>query len=127
MTRRSRVLTSPPCAAPLFARVVAATRALSGVEAVERYDGATVLRHDGRFRAGAAMHSSAEPDSLVVKVSLDDRDTWIEEAPAVYYVTDFYRPHPVVLIRLRRLDDDTLAAVLLNAWRVTGDLARDPR
>ena len=105
--------------AALFSRVLAAAHALAGVEATRRYDGATILKHDGRFMAGPAMHVSAGPDSLVVKITPEERAHWLDEAGDVYYVTDFYRPNPVVLVRLRRVDDDTLAAVLRAARNAT--------
>jgi hypothetical protein len=119
------VLAAPPMLPRLFARVLSAARGLPGeVEVAQRYDGATVLKHDGRFMAGPAMHVSAEPNSLVVKVSREDRDLWLEEAGEIYYVTDFYRPHPVVLVRLELVDDDILTALLQAAWRATAPASR---
>ena len=45
--------------------------------------------------AGLATHPSAEPDTLVVRATFDDRDWFIEDAPETYYVTDYYRGYPV--------------------------------
>ena len=44
---------------------------LPGVEATTKYDGSPVLKLDGIFVAGLAMHPSAEPDTLVVRSDLD--------------------------------------------------------
>jgi hypothetical protein len=45
-------------------------------------------------------HSSAEPNSLAVRVDFDDRAELLAAAPDVYYVTDHYLGYNAVLIRL---------------------------
>ena len=92
---------------------------LPRVEAATRYDGATVLKADGCFMAGIATHPSAEPGSLVVRADLDEREALLEDAPDTYYVTDYYRRHPVVLVRLSRIDQDALHDLLSVSWRLT--------
>lgn len=92
---------------------------LPDVQAVTRYDGAPVLKLRGCFLAGLATHPSAEPDTLVVRVASEDRDLMLADAPETYYVTDYYRRHPVVLARLRQLSADALRELLLMSWRLT--------
>jgi hypothetical protein len=46
------------------------------------------------------MHASAEPDTLVVRAAFEEREGLLEDAPDTYYVTDYYRRYPVVLVRL---------------------------
>ena len=53
--------------------------ALPGVEEATKYDGSPVLKLDGVFVAGLASHSSAEPDSLVVRVGLEERELEIKQ------------------------------------------------
>ena len=65
----------------VFAGVRAIGMQMADVEAVKRYDGATVLKAGGSFMAGVATHRSAEPNSLVVRSDFDDRDLLIEDAP----------------------------------------------
>jgi hypothetical protein len=65
------------------------------------------------------MHPSAEPGTLVVRSGLEDRELLLADAPEVYYVTDYYRPHPVVLVRLARIDRDALRDLLRVSWRLT--------
>src|SRR5215212_3710798 len=89
---------------------------LPRVEAATRYDGATVLKADGCFMAGIATHPSAEPGSLVVRTDLEERDALLEDAPDTYYVTDYYRRHPVVLVRLSRIGQDALHDLLSVSW-----------
>src|SRR5262245_11512612 len=85
---------------------------MDGVEAVKRYDGATVLKAGGTFMAGIATHPSAEPNSLVVRSDVDDRELLLEDAPETYYVTDYYAKYPLVLARLDQLTDDALRDLL---------------
>jgi hypothetical protein len=63
-----------------------------------------ILRVDGVFMAGLATHPSAEPDTLVVRYGLEDRERLMEDAPETYYLTDFYRSYPLVLVRLLLVD-----------------------
>ena len=104
--------------ADAFAAVDALGRTLPGVTRIVRYDGAPGLVRDGRFLAAIAAHRSAEPDTLVVRVRPDARQYLLDEAPRTYYLTDHYRPHPVVLVRLRHLSPDALRDVLHTAWRL---------
>ena len=101
--------------------------ALPRVESGTRYDGAPVLKLGGCFMAGLATHSSAEPNTVVVRMSLDDRDLLIADAPETYYVTDHYRPYPVVLVRLAAVDGEVLRELLSISWRLTLPKARGSR
>lgn len=93
--------------------------ALPGVEAATKYDGSPLLRVGGAFMAGLATHPSAEPGTLVVRSGFEERDLLLEDASDTYYVTDHYRTHPVVLVRLSRLDRHALRDLLSGSWRLT--------
>ncbi len=110
-------------AADLFEIVRSVGLALPGVEAATKYDGSPLLKLGGCFLAGLATHSSAEPGSLVVRFALEDRPAAIEDAPDTYYVTDYYRPYPVVLVRLAHIDRDALSGLLNISWRLTATKA----
>jgi hypothetical protein len=103
----------------LFKVVRTVGLALPGVEAAVKYDGSPLLKVRGRFMAGLATHRSAEPETLVVRSGFEEREWLIEEAPATYYVTDYYRSHPIVLARLSRIDRDALRDLLRVSWRLT--------
>lgn len=92
---------------------------LPDVEAATRYDGSPMLKLGGAFLAGLAMHESAEPDTLVVRVPLDQREYLLEDAPDTYYLTDYYRPYPTVLVRLSHIDASALHDLLTMSWRMT--------
>ena len=102
-----------------FERVKAVALALPDVEAATRYDGSPVLKVGGVFMAGLATHCSAEPETLVVRVGLEERAWLLEDAPETYYVTDYYRPYPLVLVRLSRVDEGALHDLLSVSRRLT--------
>ena len=106
-------------------RIVGLT--LPGVEAATKYDGSPVLRFGGSFMAGLATHPSAEPDTLVVRAGYEEREWLIEDAPETYYLTDYYRSYPLVLVRLSRVEPDALHDLLSVSWRMTTSKARRRR
>ena len=119
-----KVTKAPPDS---FARVRAVGLTFPDVEAVIRYDGSPALKARGCFMAALATHESAEPDSLVVRVALDERPYLLEDAPDTYYVTDYYRQYPIVLVRLAAIDSDALRDLLAVSWRLSVAKARKPR
>ena len=122
-----RVRHDRPLTPPSFRRVVQAGLTLPGVTLATRYDGSPVLRLAGCFMAAPASHPSAEPDSLVIRADPEERALWLEEAPDVYYLTDFYRRYPLVLVRLTRVAPSALRDLLASSWRLTARKARPHR
>jgi SAM-dependent methyltransferase len=76
-----------------FDRVEALGLTLPHVAADTKYDGSRVLKRGGAFMAGMAMHASAEPETLVVRMTAEDREHLLADAPDTYYITDYYQPH----------------------------------
>ena len=83
-----------------------------------------MLKVGGCFIAGLATHVSAEPDSLVVRVGFEEREYLLEDAPDTYYLTDYYRSYPLVLVRLSRVGEDALRDLLSVSRRLTVAKAR---
>jgi hypothetical protein len=110
--------------ASLFDVVRTVGLGLPGVEAATKYDGSPMLKVGGSFMAGLATHRSAEPGTLVVRYDLEARASLLEEAPETYYVTDYYQPYPVVLVRLSRINRDALRDLLSVSRRLTLPKAR---
>jgi hypothetical protein len=100
--------------------------ALPEVEAMTNWAGLPVLRARGCFMAGLASHRSAEPGTLVVRCAVDERERLVEDAPDTYYVMDYYRPYPVVLVRLSHLNRDALRDLLSVSWHMAMAKARGP-
>lgn len=116
--------TTPRTPSAAFAIVEEVGLTLPGVTVATKYDGSPLLKLGGCFMAGLATHVSAEPDTLVVRMRPDDRELLIADAPDGCYVTDYHLKHPVVLVRLSRIDRDALRDILTVSWRLTAAKAR---
>jgi hypothetical protein len=79
--------------------------------------GAPSWKLHGKLLACPALHKSAEPDSLMVKVPPAERAQRLAADPAVCYLTDHYQNQPVILVRLPLIDRKTLQALLTQAWQ----------
>jgi hypothetical protein len=90
--------------------------ALPEVEESTTY-GAPSLKVHKRVLACPAIHRSAEPGTLVVKISFDERERLIKERPDIYYLKDHYVNYPSVLVRLFVIRNDELRELLGTAWR----------
>lgn len=94
-------------------------QSLPGVRAGTKYDGSPVLKVDGMFMAGMAAGPDAEPGTLVVRADPEQRQCLLEDAPDIYYLTDYHRRYPVVLVRLSRVDREALHDLLSMSRRLT--------
>jgi hypothetical protein len=79
--------------------------------------GAPSLKVRGRLLTCPALHSSAEPNSLMVRIDFNRRAELMKAEPDVYYLTNHYVNHPSVLVRLSRIDRTALKDLLDYAWR----------
>jgi len=66
--------------------------------------------------ACTAIHKSAEPGSLMVRLGFERRDALVAEDPSAFYLTPHYEPYPVVLVRLTQVSRAYLGALLKTAW-----------
>jgi hypothetical protein len=107
-----------------FETVMELGRQLPGVEATTSW-GAPALKVRGKMFACQAIHKSAEPDTLVVRMDFAERDELIAEDPHSYYLTDHYVDYACVLVRLLRVDRETLRDLLSMGWRFMS--RSDPR
>ena len=89
--------------------------------------GVPSIKLRGRLLACMASHRSAEPNTLVVRVSVDQRDAMIADDPDVYYLKDHYAGYPCVLVRLARIRREALKDLLQAGWRFVEATARRPR
>jgi hypothetical protein len=70
----------------------------------------------GKLLACKAIHRTAEPETLMVRVGAAARDSLLAADPDRYYLTAHYQAHEVVLVRLARVDRRGLQEVLQLAW-----------
>ena len=90
--------------------------ALPRVEEGTAY-GSPAFKVDGKMFACLAIHRSAEPNTLAIRMDFDQRDELIAADPKTYYLTDHYVDYPCVLVRLARVRRDALRDLLLMGWR----------
>ena len=79
--------------------------------------GAPSLKVRGRLLACQAIHRSAEPNTLAVRIDFEQRAELMAADPRVYYVTDHYVNYPTVLARLSQIDRVSLQDLLQLSWR----------
>jgi hypothetical protein len=89
---------------------------LPGVEE-STIHGAPSLKVRGKLLLCPALHSSAEPNTVAVRIDRAERARLMEAEPDVYYVTDHYLGYPTVLVRLSRINRKSLKDLLDAAWR----------
>jgi hypothetical protein len=73
------------------------------------------LRTRGKLFACTAIHQSAEPDSLMVRMDPEERELLLATEPDSYYLTDHYRGYPAILVRLSKINRTTLRRLLMEA------------
>jgi hypothetical protein len=86
--------------------------ALPGVEEGPCY-GTLGFRVKGKLLARAWD----DGETLVLRVDLLEREALLQNDPDTFFLTDHYRPHAWVLVRLPCVDPKELAELLEDAWR----------
>jgi len=109
-SKRKRVAKTPQRMTFEHARAIA--QDLPGVEDGTSY-GTPALKVRGKLLA--RLHQSI--DCLVLRSDFLDRQILMQAAPDVFFITDHYRDHPWVLVRLSAVDKDALSDVIERAWR----------
>jgi hypothetical protein len=71
------------------------------------------------FKVRGALIARLRPDidSLVVRMSFDQRAESIAADPETYFITDHYLNYEWILVRLSRVEPDAMRDLLLGAWR----------
>lgn len=77
--------------------------------------GAPALKLDGKLVTCIPTNKSAQAESLAVKIDLEHRAELLRQQPDVYYITDHYAPHPIVLVRLAKISRTDLRELLRDA------------
>jgi hypothetical protein len=96
-----------------FARVAAIGASLPGVEVGTSY-GTSALR----VRKTGLCRMREDAETLVVPAAdLEEKEYLLATEPDVFYETPHYEGYRYVLVRLARIDDARLRALLEAAWR----------
>jgi len=100
--------------------------ALPGVEESSLH-GFPSLKVSGRLLTCPAIHKSAEPHSLAVRIGFDQRAELLAAEPGIYYVTAHYVKYPAVLVRLDEINRSSLKDLLDLAWQFVTSNAKASR
>jgi hypothetical protein len=100
--------------------------ALPGVEE-STIHGAPSLKVRGKLLTCPAIHRSAEPSTLAVRINSAERAKLLEAEPGIYYVTEHYLDYPTILVRLSQIDRNSLKNLLQRAWRLANSESKTPR
>lgn len=99
----------PPCD---YDTVRELGQALPGVEESTSY-GTPALK----VRRKLMVRLKEDRETLVLRTDFIERDHLLEVNPRVFYLTDHYRDHPWILVRLAEVGRDELEELLADAWR----------
>jgi hypothetical protein len=92
-----------------------------GLELPDVVDASThrgmALKLGGRLLACRAIHKSAEPNSLMVRIGHGERERLLAENPRAFYLTEHYRKAAAILVRLDRVSLTALRRMLERGWR----------
>lgn len=95
-----------------FEQLTRMALAFPGVEAMSSF-GAPALKVKGKF-----MARLREPDVMVLKPIEDDEQRFLMGTqPDVFFLTDHYRGHPTILIRLSKVDPQHMRELIEQSWR----------
>jgi len=100
--------------------------ALPGVEESTMY-GAPAVKLGKKLLACPAIHRSAEPNTLAVRINFEERDELIDADPDIYYLKDHYADYPVVLVRMSRISADALRDLLGMSWQFAKSSTKSKR
>jgi len=89
---------------------------LPGVKESTAY-GMPALKINGKLLAAIPANRSVEPNSLVVRVSFEDREELLSTDPKVYYLTEHYIGYDAVLVRLSCVTSEVLKDLLRTACK----------
>jgi hypothetical protein len=102
-----------------FDTVLALGALLPGVKASTSARG-IALKLNGQLVACTAIHPSAEPDSLMVRIDFRARDALLAKQADTYYMTHHYRSYATVLVRLAKIGRQELRNLLEEAAQFVG-------
>ncbi len=71
-----------------------------------------------RVRGKPIAWLSKDGESLLIKIDYLKRDILLNAEPDTFYVTDFYRCHPMMFVRLSGVSRDVLGDLLEQSWRL---------
>src|SRR5258705_12509994 len=69
------------------------------------------------FKVNKKLFARFKEDGKTLVVYTDERDKWMKENPAVFFITDHYKNYPAMLIDLSRVKKRDLKQLLFASWQ----------
>jgi hypothetical protein len=70
------------------------------------------------FKVQKKLMTRLREDGKTLVVYTPDRDMWMKKNPEIFFITDHYRDHPLMLIDLATVKKKDLEALLLASWKM---------
>ena len=70
------------------------------------------------FKVNKKMFARFKEDGKTLVVYTDDRDRWMKENPATFFITDHYKNYPAMLVDLATVKKKDLKALLYASWQL---------
>ena len=70
------------------------------------------------FKVNKKLFARFKEDGKTLVVYTDERDKWMKENPAVFFITDHYKNYPLMLIDLARVKKKDLQQLLITSWQL---------
>ena len=104
----------PPAITRGYGRFLRVALALPGVEAATSY-GTPAVKVRGKLMS--RWRTEAE-GAVAIRCDFLDRQILLLTQPDVFFLTDHYRDHPMILMRMEKASKSVLAEAVERAWRL---------
>lgn len=70
------------------------------------------------FKVNKKLFARFKEDGKTLVVYTEERDKWMKENPATFFITDHYKNYPAMLIDLATVKKKDLKQLLLASWQI---------
>lgn len=70
------------------------------------------------FYVGKNLFVLLKEDGEIIAVYNPDRDHWLAKDGELFFITDHYKNHPMLLVDLKRVEKEHLKLLLETAWKM---------
>ena len=70
------------------------------------------------FKVNKKLFVRLKEDGKTIVVYNNEREKWMKQNPAVFFITDHYKGYPLVLIDLAKVKKKDLKKLLYTSWQI---------
>jgi hypothetical protein len=70
------------------------------------------------FKVNKKLFARLREDGKTLVVFSNERDKWMQQNPAVFFITDHYKNYPMMLVDLGTVKKKDLKSLLLASWQI---------